>query len=315
MPDTSPRTILLGNVSPVDSERTVENLADVNLTELREEEGTSIVVDEENEVVGIHRRQVRDCITVTQVSLPEDMGLAEAVGTVIRVYDGDHSNDPPEWAWSETDPVIAEAIADHYNRQGGKCEVGIPDGWERKRNLDPAAKRWLQEAKGDSDDQVELPPMAGGSQILDRFLSENGLTPEEYFFGRHENLRTAAGRDFQSRVMGDTASTGTGIYAAANWIALTENSSAPLDADTTLTGELTTGGLGRAQAAYAHSAGGTTYTLIKTFTSSDGSTRTPAKIGVFNASTSGTMVFSTLIPSPPALVSGDSLTITETVTL
>ena len=127
--------------------------------------------------------------------------------------------------------------------------------------------------------------------------------------------RVAAGRDFQSNVMGATASTGTGIYAAANWIALTETATAPADADTALAGELVGTGLIRAQAAFAHGAGATTYTLSKTFTSGDATTRTLQKIGVLNASTVGTLVFETAIPSPPTLVSGDQVALTETVTL
>lgn len=133
-------------------------------------------------------------------------------------------------------------------------------------------------------------------------------------------LRTDAGKDFQSRVMGDTASTGTGSYAAANYIALTANTTAPAAGDTTLTAEITTagGGLIRAQATYAHTAGASTYTLTKTFTTngSDSLPVTVGKIGVFNASSSGTMVFETLV-SPTATLSavGDQLTITETVTI
>jgi hypothetical protein len=128
-------------------------------------------------------------------------------------------------------------------------------------------------------------------------------------------IRTAAGRDLQSRVLGDTASTGTGAYAPANWIALTENATAPADTDTVLTGELTAGGLARAQAVYAHTAGASTYTLTKTFTSSDATARTINKAAVLNASTAGTMMFETAVPSPPTLVSGDSLTLTHTITL
>jgi hypothetical protein len=42
---------------------------------------------------------------------------------------------------------------------------------------------------------------------------------------------------------------------------------------------------------------------------------TIAKIGVFNASTSGTMVFETLLNATATLVNGDQLTVTETVSL
>lgn len=105
----------------------------------------------------------------------------------------------------------------------------------------------------------------------------------------------------------------------AFFMAVTENNAAPLDADTALTGELTSGGFARARATYAHTSavapGGNTYTLTKTFTSSDGTTRTPAKIGILNARAGGRMVFETAIPSPPAMVSGDSVAITDTVTL
>lgn len=130
-------------------------------------------------------------------------------------------------------------------------------------------------------------------------------------------MRTAAGRDFQSRVMGNSTETGagTGLMRPADYIAVTENAVAPADSDTALAGELTGGGFTRAIAAYAHTAGATSYTLTKTFTSSDGSARTINKMAVFNASTAGTMVFETLVPSPPTLVSGDQLTLTETVNI
>lgn len=126
-------------------------------------------------------------------------------------------------------------------------------------------------------------------------------------------MRTNAGRDFQARVMGDTASTGTGSYAAANFIGLTANSTAPAAGSTTLTGEIASGTLNRAQATYAHTNGTNTYTLTRTFTSDQ--SVTIAKIGVFNAATGGTLVFETLLNATATLVSGDQLQITETVTL
>lgn len=117
--------------------------------------------------------------------------------------------------------------------------------------------------------------------------------------------------------MGDGAASGagTGAMRPADYIALTENATAPADSDTALAGELTAGGLGRAQATYAHTAGASTYTLTKTFTSSDATARTINKVGVLNASSTGTLVFETAVPSPPTLVSGDQLTVTETVTI
>lgn len=136
-------------------------------------------------------------------------------------------------------------------------------------------------------------------------------------------LRTDAGTDHQSRTSYDTASNATGSYAALNYIALTENSTAPAAGDTSLTGELNAagGGLNRAQATYSHTNGTNTVVLDKTFTinANDGSPKTPAKAGLFNAPTSGTMGYSTLIDNPPPLVFasgiGDSMAVTWTFTL
>lgn len=127
-------------------------------------------------------------------------------------------------------------------------------------------------------------------------------------------MRTNAGTDHQSRVLLDSASTGTGAYAASSYIAITENSTAPAVTDTALTGELTAFGLGRSIGTYAHTNGTNTATLTKTFTSSDATARVIAKAGLLNAATVGTLTFSTAVPSPPSLVSGDSMAITWTFT-
>lgn len=101
---------------------------------------------------------------------------------------------------------------------------------------------------------------------------------------------------------------------SAFWIALTTNTDAPAAGDTSLTSELSADGLSRKTATYAHTDGTATYTLSATWTSSGG-TNTVAKIGVFNSSTGGRMPFTTLISSAPTLISGDQLTVTETVTI
>lgn len=127
---------------------------------------------------------------------------------------------------------------------------------------------------------------------------------------------TNAGKDLVAAAIGTTSAQ----PAPANYLALTANSTSPSASDTTLTGEITTagGGLVRAQATYAHTTGQSTYTLTKTFTAngSDSLPVTIAKIGVFNASSSGTLAFETLLTTTATLsASGDALTITETVTL
>jgi hypothetical protein len=103
----------------------------------------------------------------------------------------------------------------------------------------------------------------------------------------------------------------------ARYMGLTENASAASASNTALTGEITTGGLGRALATYAHTGGTATLTLSKLFTSSS---TFPAvhRMGLFTASNptaGGVMVFESVLNADASLVSGDTLTVTDTVTL
>ncbi len=126
-------------------------------------------------------------------------------------------------------------------------------------------------------------------------------------------MRTTNGRDWQAGVMGDTSSNATGDYAAANYIAVTADATTPEATDTTLPGEISSGTLVRVQASYAHTSGTDSYTLSNVFTSDQ--TITLAKIGIFNASTAGTLVFEDLLPETAVLYSGDQILIVETVDL
>lgn len=130
-------------------------------------------------------------------------------------------------------------------------------------------------------------------------------------------MLTNAGRDFVASALGDRSGSRA---AVADYIALTANATSPGAGDTTLTAEITTGGGGliRAAATYAHTNGQATYTLSKTFTAngSDSLPVTVAKIGVFNASSSGTLAWETLLSSTATLsATGDALTVTSTITI
>jgi hypothetical protein len=126
---------------------------------------------------------------------------------------------------------------------------------------------------------------------------------------------TAAGTDLVLN-----ASFGTAAQpAAANQLAVTANTTAPVTGDTTLTGEITTagGGLVRGAATYAHTTGTATATLTRTLTAngSDSLPVTLGKMGVFNATSGGTMAISTLIsPTSTLSASGDNTTLTDTIT-
>ncbi len=124
-------------------------------------------------------------------------------------------------------------------------------------------------------------------------------------------MRTAAGRDHQADVQSNPASNGTGLYAPAAFMGVTANATAPADADTALTGEITTGTLARGVTIFARTAGASSYTLTRTLTSDQ--TIVLAKFGLFTATTAGRMAFSTLITPTAGLVSGDQVTITDSI--
>lgn len=130
-------------------------------------------------------------------------------------------------------------------------------------------------------------------------------------------MLTNAGRDMVASALGDRSGSRA---AVADYLALTANSTAPAAGDTTLTAEIATGGGGliRAAATYAHTNGTATYTLTKTFTAngSDSLPVTVAKVGVFNASSAGALVWETLLGTTATISAvGDALTLTETITV
>lgn len=123
------------------------------------------------------------------------------------------------------------------------------------------------------------------------------------------NLRTTVGADWQADVMGNSTQP-----ASARWIALTTNATAPSAGSTTLTGEITSGGLSRAAGTYSHTGGTTNYKITHTFTATDAHTNVQ-KAGLFNAASTGTLVFETLLSSSVTLADNDTLTIEWTVNI
>lgn len=126
-----------------------------------------------------------------------------------------------------------------------------------------------------------------------------------------------------------TADTMTGTTPAATngyqiiptclprFMALTENAGAAAAGDTVLTGEITTGGANRQLATYAHTGAAATFTLVKSYSIS---ASFPAihKMGLFtagNATAAGILVFETVLNADANVISGDTLQVTDTVTL
>lgn len=101
------------------------------------------------------------------------------------------------------------------------------------------------------------------------------------------------------------------------FMALTENASAANASNTALTGEITTGGASRALATYAHTGGTATLTLQKAF-SITASFPAIHRMGLFTAGTltaAGIMVFESVLNADANVINGDTLTVTDTITL
>ena len=130
-----------------------------------------------------------------------------------------------------------------------------------------------------------------------------------------------------------TAADGTGTVPAngsayllvpscfGRFMGVSGNATAPAAGDTTLAGEETGGiGLNRTKATYAHTGGAATYTMQVAFGPLTGSPATNPihKMALFTASNptaAGIMLFETVLNLDATVASGDTLTITETVTL
>ena len=221
---------------------------------------------------------------ITEVKLPEGTSTAEGLATVTSLM-GQHMAPEAKPHWIDCDaPDLKHALLGHY---GLTSSQGVrPVGWGKPAPLAAIAET-----------------VATTLAVMWALVVVHALVLA---------IKTNGGVDLICRLLGDTSSNGTGSYAAANYIGVTANSTTPAASDTVLAGEITSGTLARAQAAYAHTNGTASYTLTKTFTSDQ--TVVLAKMGVFNAATSGTLVFESLLSSAASLVSGDTLTLTHTVT-
>ena len=127
------------------------------------------------------------------------------------------------------------------------------------------------------------------------------------------NLLTNAGKDYlHAQFWTNSGAGGVGC----NFIALSESTLTPAVTDTTLGGEITSGGLARDIIAptRTHSAGSSTTVLSRTFTASSGFTDVKAS-ALFNATTSGTMAhIANFATGSGTLSSGDQLAVTWTMT-
>jgi hypothetical protein len=149
------------------------------------------------------------------------------------------------------------------------------------------------------------------SDVLLEIRDKDGRLKHRSF---QHNLRVNGGADFWSTqlfgVSGINGQTGT-----AGYMALTADSTAPNATDTTLPSEITTNGLGRTtQLTPTHSAGASSSSFSHTWTYTGSTSVTIAKVGLFNASSSGTLVLETLLASTGTVnANGDTISVTWTI--
>lgn len=127
------------------------------------------------------------------------------------------------------------------------------------------------------------------------------------------NLKTNGGVDFICNQIGNSAL--ASASAVAKFMAISSDATAPAATDTTLTGEITTNGLGRQACTFGHTNGTTTFTQQSVWNAITGTQNGISKMALFTAVSAGTMVFETLLAVAKSVSSGDTLTITWTGTV
>lgn len=110
-----------------------------------------------------------------------------------------------------------------------------------------------------------------------------------------------------------------GGIGSVRFMGLTTDSGAASASDTVLASEITTNSCGRALATYAHTFGASTLTLQKAFSPS-GTLTSIHKIGIFSclspsAALNDPIIFEAVLNVDATVASGDTLTITDTITL
>ncbi len=109
---------------------------------------------------------------------------------------------------------------------------------------------------------------------------------------------------------------GAGGISSVRFMALTTDSGAAAAGDTVLATEITTNGGGRGLATYAHTMGTATCTLQRAYAIT-GTLTAIHKMGLYahNTASTGPLVFETVLNADATVVNGDTLTVTDTITL
>jgi activator of HSP90 ATPase len=127
-----------------------------------------------------------------------------------------------------------------------------------------------------------------------------------------KNLLTTSGRDFFHAQVYTNTAVGT---RGGGFVAVSDDTGDPASGDTVLVGEISSGGLSRADATTkTHTVGTNVTTLIHQFTAS-ASFINIHKSGLFNAASSGQMTHAAKFTTDVSLEIDDTLQVTWTLTL
>lgn len=138
-----------------------------------------------------------------------------------------------------------------------------------------------------------------------------------YLHDRVHNLKTNAGVAFFAAQCYAGNSGGSIGTNGTNWMALSNDATAPANTDTVIAGELSTNGLGRSQATVtigSASGGSVTVTITDTWTDTTATTNSVQKGGVLTLVSAGTLGHEYTFTSTNLAV-GDQIQTTLTVTV
>jgi hypothetical protein len=140
-----------------------------------------------------------------------------------------------------------------------------------------------------------------------RHLEDKWYTIDEF----HPNLLTTDGRDFYHAQVLTNTTAGT---RGSGFLAVTTDTGAPAAGDTTLTTEITTNGLARADATTKTHTDNTNSTTIEHEWTASGTHTAVQKCALFNASSAGIMTHEGTFTSA-SLISGDKLKVTYVINI
>ena len=152
-------------------------------------------------------------------------------------------------------------------------------------------------------------------------IHTSALTGRQRFLGFAYNSRVDKGGDLIASLITGAAQNSISSPLPPKYIALSTSSLTPAHTDTTLTGETSATGLGRAlgtQGSYVTPTtldGAASYTVTKTFTNTSGGSVTVVSAALFDAASTGNMFVEANLSSSAVMANNDTLAVTWTVNL